>query len=66
MHTVPATERALVVGSCVSAQGSTDSVGTVTATTVTVSQAVDGECTGGFGGPGGGVFSGPPGAGATT
>jgi hypothetical protein len=66
MHTVSATESALVVGSCVSAQGNTDSVGTVTATTVTVSVAVAGECTGGFGGPGGVTFSGPPAAGAVT
>lgn len=51
-HTVDATERALVVGSCVRTQGSTDSVGTVTADTVTVSQPVDGACTAGFGGRG--------------
>lgn len=60
-HTVDATEAVLVVGSCVTAQGTADSVGTVTAQTVTVSAPEDGSCTrgfGGFGGPGG--FGAPP------
>ncbi len=50
-HTVDATDSVLVVGTCVSSQGSTDSVGTVTAKTVTASQPDStGACTGGFGG----------------
>ena len=52
-HNVDATDSVLVVGTCVSSEGSTDSVGTVTAKTVTASQPdSSGECTGGFaGGP---------------
>ena len=55
-HTVDATESVLVVGACLSSEGSTDSVGTVTAEKVTASEPdADGTCTGGFGG-----FAGPP------
>lgn len=36
------------VGSCMAAQGKTDSTGAVTATTIALSAAVDGECGGGF------------------
>jgi hypothetical protein len=50
-HTVEATDSVLVVGTCLSSEGSTDSVGTVTAKTVTASQPdANGDCTGGFGG----------------
>ncbi len=50
-QTVSATADAAAVGACVNAAGNTDSVGTVTADTVTVTQPVDGECSafGGFG-----------------
>lgn len=47
-----ATASAVKVGVCVSAQGESDDTGAVTADTVSISQAVDGECTGGFGGGG--------------
>ena len=51
-----ATSNAVKVGVCVNAQGDSDDTGAVTATSVSVSQPVDGECTGGFGmgGMGGG------------
>jgi hypothetical protein len=70
-QTVTATDAVLTVGSCVNAAGSTDSVGTVTAKTVTVSAPVNGACTGGFGGFGGrggfgGGQGGPGGAGGGT
>ncbi len=45
--TVSATEEALQVGRCVNAEGDKDDTGAVTATTVAVSDPVDGEC--GFG-----------------
>ena len=55
-HTVDATDTVLVVGTCVATQGSSDSVGTVTAKTVTASQPdSNGSCTGGFTLPGGGT-----------
>jgi hypothetical protein len=60
-HTVTASDSVLVVGTCITSQGSTDSVGTVTATTVTASQPdSSGACTAGFGGGGfpGGGFAG--------
>ena len=65
-QTVTATDAVLTVGTCVTAAGSADSVGTVTADTVTVSAPENGSCTGGFrfGGRGGGP--GGPGATATT
>lgn len=53
-ETVTATADALAVGTCVTAAGTADSVGTVTANTVIVSQPVNGSCTGGFGFGGGG------------
>jgi hypothetical protein len=57
-HTVDATDRVLVVGTCLSSEGSTDSVGTVTAKTVTASQPDgNGDCTGAFGGFVGGPAS---------
>lgn len=51
-----ATATAVEVGVCVNAQGDSDDTGAVTATSISVSQPVDGECTGGFGmgGMGGG------------
>jgi hypothetical protein len=56
-----ANQQALAVGSCVTALGTADSVGTVTASTVAISQPQNGECSrgGGFfggGGGGGGFF----------
>jgi hypothetical protein len=56
-----ATAKALAVGKCVSANGQSDDTGAVTAQRITVSDAVDGQCTGGFGGFGGG-FGGRQGA----
>ena len=53
-HSVEATDSVVVIGACLTTQGSTDSVGTVTAKTVTVSQPEsDGSCSPGFGGFGG-------------
>lgn len=52
----------LAVGSCVTANGTADSLGTITAKSVTVSQPVNGSCGGGFGGFGG--FGGRFGSGA--
>lgn len=52
MITEAATASALTVGRCVNATGETDDAGTVTATSIAVSDPVDGECAGGFG-PGG-------------
>ncbi len=43
----------LASGSCVTASGTVDSLGTITAKTVTISQPVNGSCAGGFGGFGG-------------
>jgi len=51
-QTVSATQKDLAVGSCVTATGTVDSVGTVTAKQVTISQPQNGSCTG-FGGFGG-------------
>jgi Domain of unknown function (DUF5666) len=61
--TVAATARDVTVGSCVSVVGKPAAAGSasgpVTATTVTISAAVGGKCTGGFGGGfGGGGFGG--------
>ncbi|HXY91262.1 MAG TPA: DUF5666 domain-containing protein [Acidimicrobiia bacterium] len=55
MQTVAATEKDIAVGACVTATGKTDSVGTVTASRVMISQPQNGACGfgGGFGGPGG-------------
>lgn len=47
-ETVPSGAAAVKVGQCMSAQGSTDSTGAVTASRVMVSAPVDGSCTGGF------------------
>jgi hypothetical protein len=44
------TSQALKVGLCVSAQGAADSTGTVAATSVRITDAVNGQCTVGFGG----------------
>jgi len=53
-HDVDATDSVLVIGTCLVSQGSADSVGTVTAKTVTASQPDgSGSCTAGFGGFGG-------------
>ena len=60
-QTVAATADVVTFGSCVTAAGTADSVGTVSANTVTVSQPVNGACTGGFGGFGGGGGFGPNG-----
>jgi hypothetical protein len=67
-QTLTATDAVLTVGTCVTAAGTADSVGTVTANTVTVSAPENGSCTGGFrfgrgGGPGG---PGDPGATTST
>jgi Domain of unknown function (DUF5666) len=45
-----ATSAALAVGKCVTAMGDHDSTGAVTATSIQVTDAVNGRCTGGFGG----------------
>jgi len=62
-QTQKAAETNLAVGSCVSANGTVDSLGTITARNVTISQPVNGTCAGGFGGFGGGPggFGGGPG-----
>jgi hypothetical protein len=73
-QTVRATVKDLAVGSCVTATGSVDSVGTVTAKNVTVSQPENGSCTafgngfggGGFFGRGGGANGGPAAQGNVT
>jgi hypothetical protein len=49
-----ATAAAATVGRCVTAQGTTDSTGAVTATTIAVTDPVNGQCTTGFGGFGAG------------
>jgi hypothetical protein len=53
-QTIKAAESNLAVGSCVSANGTADSLGTITAKSVTISQPVNGSCAGGFGGGFGG------------
>ncbi len=45
---VAATAAAAVVGGCAAAQGATDETGALTATGITLSEATDGECGGGF------------------
>jgi hypothetical protein len=55
------TASSLQVGRCASAQGTADSTGTVAATSVLITDPVNGQCTvgfGGFGGPGTGGSSG--------
>ena len=50
-----ATASAVAVGACVAAEGDTDDTGALTATSISVSEPVDGACTGGLmmrGGPG--------------
>ena len=65
-HSVGATDSVLVIGTCLTTQGSTDSVGTVTAKTVTATQPEsDGSCRPSFGGGFGGFPGGSPGGGAT-
>ena len=64
-QTNTAAESNLAVGSCVSANGTPDSLGTITAKSVTISQPVNGSCAGGFGGFGGG-FRGGAGGGTPT
>jgi Domain of unknown function (DUF5666) len=49
-QTVSAAVSDLAVGKCVTANGTVDSVGTITANRVTISQPVNGACGGGFGG----------------
>ena len=53
--TRPGTPAEATVGRCASAQGSTDQTGAMTATRVTITDAVQGSCTGGGFGPGGGA-----------
>jgi hypothetical protein len=73
-QTVKGAETDLAVGSCVSANGTVDSLGTITAKNVTISQPVNGSCAGGFGGfggrfrggAGGGAGGGTPGTNSTT
>jgi len=60
-QTVPATAKDLAVGSCVMASGKVDSVGTVTANRVEISQPANGACSFGFGGRGPGGFGQPGG-----
>jgi len=48
--TADADSSAVEVGACVQTEGEADSTGAVTATSISVSEAQDGECTGGFGG----------------
>lgn len=52
-RTVAATSKAVRTGLCVSARGSADDTGAVTATSVALSQPVNGACGMGFGRPGG-------------
>ena len=58
----------LAVGSCVTANGTVDSLGTITAKSVTISQPQNGSCGGGLGGFGGfrGRFGSGAGAGGAT
>jgi hypothetical protein len=58
----PTTSQSLKVGLCVTAQGSADSTGTVAATSVRISNPVNGQCAaGGFGGFGAGNGAGTTG-----
>lgn len=62
-----ATSAAATVGRCASAQGTADSSGTIAATSISVTDAVDGACTGGgAGGFGGGPNGGTANASGTT
>lgn len=45
-----ATASAVRTGVCLSAQGDTDDTGALTASSISITEAVDGACTGGFGG----------------
>jgi Domain of unknown function (DUF5666) len=65
-QTVKAAVSALAVGSCVTANGTVDSLGTITAKNVTISQPVNGSCGGGFGGFGGRFRGGAGGAAPAT
>jgi len=53
--TAEATAADVTVGVCITSRGKADDTGAIAATTISVSDAVDGECTSGFGmgGPGG-------------
>ncbi len=64
-QTVAGTAADLTVGSCVTARGPLVS-GAVNATNVTISSPVNGACTAGFGGFGGGRFGGGNGGGSNT
>ncbi|WP_155993309.1 DUF5666 domain-containing protein [Nocardioides sp. URHA0020] len=55
--TAAASSSAVKIGACVTATGTTDGTGAVTATRVSVSDAVDGQCGGGFMRPAGGKAS---------
>jgi hypothetical protein len=55
---------AVTVGRCVTARGDSDNTGAVTATTISVSDPVDGQCGAGFGGGFGGGMRGPEGGAA--
>jgi hypothetical protein len=61
-----ATDAAATVGRCVTAQGKADSTGTVAATSIAVTDPVNGQCTSGFGGFGGFGAGGSGGQAATT
>jgi hypothetical protein len=61
-----ATAAAATVGRCVTAQGKTDSTGAVAATSIAVTDPVNGQCTSGFGGFGGFGAGGRRGQAATT
>ncbi|MDA8210245.1 MAG: DUF5666 domain-containing protein [Actinomycetota bacterium] len=56
----------LAVGSCVTVQGTTSSIGVVTATNVAISAPVNGTCSSFRGGFGGGGFGGPPAGGSAS
>jgi hypothetical protein len=61
-----ATVAAATVGRCVTAEGKADSTGTVAATSIAVTDPVNGKCTSGFGGFGGFGAGGRGGQAATT
>jgi hypothetical protein len=60
--TTSATQTALKVGLCVTALGTTDATGAVTARTITIAPPVNGSCATGFGRRFGGFGAGAAGA----
>lgn len=57
-RTAPATSQAAAVGTCVTATGTSDQTGALTAKVINVRPAVNGACGFGFGRPGGGTTNG--------